>query len=52
MIEHICAECRHQYFMISKHCLKCMNENSEKYGEDIEPKDTCNEWADRWDRDE
>ena len=44
MIEHICAECKHQYYMISKNHLKCMNENSENYGEDIEPKTTCNKW--------
>ena len=52
MIEHICAECKHQYYMISKNHLKCMNENSENYGEDVEPKTTCNKWEDRWDRSE
>ena len=52
MIEHICAECKHQYYMISKNHLKCMNENSENYGEDIEPNNTCNKWEDRWDRKE
>lgn len=47
MGRHICAECKHQYFMLYKRHLKCMNEQSEKYGEDIEPTDYCEEWEDR-----
>ena len=47
MSRHICAECKHQYFMLYKRHLKCMNEQSEKYGEDIEPTDYCEEWEDR-----
>ena len=47
MSRHICAECKHQYFMIYKRHLKCMNEQSEKYVEDIEPTDYCEEWEDR-----
>ena len=47
MSRHICAECKHQYFMLYKRHLKCMNEQSEKYGEDIEPGDYCEEWEER-----
>lgn len=42
--EQICVKCKHQYFMMYKKHLKCMNEESDKYGEDIEPLETCEKW--------
>ena len=47
MSKHICWECKYEYFMFYKKHLKCMNENSDRYGEDIEPGDTCEYWEDR-----
>ena len=46
MSKHICAECKHQYFMLYKPKLKCMNEDSDRYGEDVEPNESCEKWED------
>lgn len=46
MSKHICAECKHQYFMLYKPKLKCMNEDSYRYGEDVEPNESCEKWED------
>ena len=47
MSKHICAECLYQFMYISKPKLTCMNVKSERYGEDIDGGDYCNEWEDR-----
>lgn len=46
MSKHICAECKHQYFYIYKPKMGCMNEKGDRYGEAIEPTDSCEEWED------
>ena len=47
MSKHICDECKHHYFMLYRDGMKCMNEKSERYAEDIASGDTCEEWEDR-----
>ena len=52
MSKHICDECKHHYFMLYRDGMKCMNEKSERYAEDIASGDTCEEWEDRRTEDE
>ena len=47
MSKHICAECLYQFMYISKPKLTCMNVKSERYGEDINGGEYCDEWEDR-----
>lgn len=47
MSKHICAECLYQVMYISKPKLTCINAKSERYGEDIDGSEYCDEWEDR-----
>lgn len=46
MSKHICFKCKYQYFMLYNLKLKCMNEESNRYGEDVEPTESCEKWVD------